>query len=709
MSAIPPPLPSTKTTADLSTPRLGDLARAVRVIAPDTPVLEVLDLFHRKEDLLAVPLLDRDGRYLGIVSRRAFLTFMSRAYAREVYTRKPISAIVEAMPEVAATPVSPGPDDRVDRVLLDYLGADPGMFYDALPVVAGGRILGIVAIADMMLSLSESQGKLLGAVQSLSDRLKREVALAAQLQRQLLPPSDIALPGVRGLATLITSSEVGGDYYDCYTVEGRHVVLMIGDVSGHGVAAGTLVSAVKAGVNLLASSGERHPERILDRLNATLLNTAQQTLYMTLFVAALDTQTGKLGYANAGHQFPYLFRNITGAVDMLEAGGLPLGKSAGTEYVPHLTHMDLGDRLFLYTDGLLEEPDAQDEPFGYDRLESVVKDGIGGDIEALRDRLLEELTRHAGGAFFEDDVTIFCVEFHERPQPEPDMAAGFSDFHEPSLVRLPESWYRANDAALSPYISRQALVFLAESKFADLLPRFSRDGIRRVLPRHQPFIQRLGWETLIHQHESRPTSDLAVFLGGSGGLWRDFHLLHSDDKAFVLDEGAALLEETGIGAEYLDAAVLMMDELLENGLYAAPKNGKGLHLYAKGERRALAEDETLSLRIALRDGILGLAVVDSWGTLTPATFLDRLASHQEGEGLIPGWGGAGFYLIWRLADYLQIRVYPHHQTQLTLLFDLNRPLDPEKDKGFQFLFHTEVHEATRHVSSYPAYPAGNPG
>lgn len=706
MSTTPPAI---RSAAEFSTPRMGDLARVVDPISPETPVLDLLALLHKREDILAVPLLDPNQGYLGLISRRAFMSFISRAYARELYTRKSVADIIKAMPEMSTAPLQTIPDDRVDQVLVDYLARDPGMFYDALPVIDAQRVVGIVAIADMMLSLSESQGKLLGAVQALSDRLKQEIALAAQVQRQLLPPSEVDLPGVKGLATLLTCSEVGGDYYDCYGVDGRYVVVMIGDVSGHGVAAGTLVGAVKAGVNLLTAAGERAPDKILERLNDILLSTARQTLHMTFFVGCLDTLTGDFTYANAGHQFPYLYRSMMGMLQMLEMGGLPLGKSENAEYPVAMVEMDLGDRLFLYTDGILEEPNAADEPFGYDHLESLLNTHGAANLDELRDTLLESLARHAGSAFFEDDVTLFSLEYYERPIRTTEQPKEAPNLNEQSLVRLLDAWYRANDEPISPYISRQTLVFLADNEFASLLPRFSQDGIRRVLPRHHSLVQRLGWESLINQHRPHPAGDLAGFIPGIGAHWRDFNLTHSDDKGFIIDECGAFLEETGVVAEHLEAALLAIDELLENGLYAAPKDGKGLPLYSKGERRALAGDESLNLYLALKDNLLGIAVVDSWGTLTPAVFLDRLARHIEGDGLIAGLGGAGFYLLWRLSSYLQLRVFPHRQTQITVLFDLARHVDGESDQGFQFLYHSEVHETTSHVASNSTYPAGNFG
>ena len=93
---------------------------------------------------------------------------------------------------------------------------------------------------------------------------------------------------------------------------------------------------------------------------------------------------------------------------------------------------------------------------------------------------------------------------------------------------------------------------------------------------------------------------------------------------------------------------------------------------------------------------MGISLTDSWGTLTPQVFLNRLTRHIEGLGLDAGIGGGGLYLIWRMSDYLQMRVLPNRQTQVCVFLDLYNPFDPEADKGFQFLYHTELFEAINH-------------
>lgn len=681
-------------------PSVGELTASVEPLTSGSMALDVLNLFLSRSEVLALPVVDQYNDYLGTVSRRTYLHFFSQAFARDLFARKSLAELLSAKPELGTTPLIARSDDRIDQVMLDLLNKDPNLVFEALPVHNEAGVTGVVTVANMMLTLSESQERLIDTMHELSARLKEEVAHAALLQRSLLPSPEIDLPGVRGVASLVPSTEVGGDYYDYYVAERRWVVLVVGDVSGHGVASGTMVSAAKAGLNLLATDGEKDPGRILSRLNETLLKTAQQRLLMTMFVVVLDTQTGELRYANAGHQFAYVYRPITGQLEALEIGGLPLGKDPGAQYAVAATELDVGDRLFLYTDGVVEEMDDQNEQFGYDRLESVLMQFGEHDAEVLRDRLMDELSKHVAGKSFGDDITILCVEHCERMRPQ-RMADDESPVRALGLVRIAEAFYRANPEPFSGRINRQNLVFLAEQQFAELIPRLSADGIRRVLPRHHATITRLGWERFLSQHQDPAGVDLLSLLPHPR-LFRDYELGHSEDKAFIIAEIEAMLQETGLlDPDRLDAAVLLLDELIENGLYAAPRDGKGRPLHLKGTSRAMDAGEVLQVGVALQDDVLGLSFVDNWGTLTPAVFLNRLSRHVQGNGLISGVGGGGFYLMWRMADYLQLRVQPFTRTQVTTLMDLRTPLDPEMDKGFQFLFHSEVQEAVSHEQLHP--------
>lgn len=521
----------------------------------------------------------------------------------------------------------------------------------------------------------------------LTSRLQGEVNLAATLQRSILPPPRIDLPGMQGKATLLTSSEVGGDYYDYYKVAGHHSVLLIGDVSGHGVAAGTMVGAAKAGVYPLIHEGITSPIEILNSLNETMRATAQQSLLMTMACLSLDARTGKLVFANAGHVLPYLLRHKSPHWEMLEASGLPLGKSIDSDYSSTAIELTLevGDRLFLYTDGLAEEESPSGEAFGYDRLEALLNANVDAEPEALHDIIMDALRVHCRGTAYTDDVTIVVVTHSDRVI----QVAATNEVSD--IIRISENFYRQGDHPI-PRISKEYVVFLAEHSYADLLTRFSQDGICRILPRHNDFCKKLGWEHLLNQHHETPNDDLYVLIPEMPN-YRQFQLTHTEDKLFIMEEIQSWLsDQKHLSTDHIEALMIILDEMTENSLYAAPRDGKGVAYYVKGESRELSEHEEVRIDIAVTPDMLGLMITDNWGTLMPSVFLKNISRAME-EGVEAGIGGAGLYMMWRLSDYLQIRVHPQQRTQVTTLWNINGIIDMNVDSGIQFLYHSEYEAA----------------
>ncbi len=526
----------------------------------------------------------------------------------------------------------------------------------------------------------------------LTARLQGEVNLAATLQRSILPMPTIELPGIQGLANLLTSSEVGGDYYDYYKVGGHHSILLIGDVSGHGVAAGTMVGAAKAGVYPLIHEGVTSPSEILNSLNETMRVTAQQSLLMTMACLSLDARNGKLVFANAGHVLPYLLRNQAQHWEMLEASGLPLGKSVDSDYLETAIDLTLevGDRLFLYTDGLVEEESPSGEAFGYDRLEEILNSNLDADPETLRNIIMDALRRHCRSVAYTDDVTIVVVTHTDRVS-QVSASNEVSD-----IIRISENFYRHGEHPI-PRISKEYIVFMAEQGYSDLLTRFSQDGICRILPRHDELCRKLGWEHLLNQHHESPDDDLHTLIPGQS-QHRQFQITHTEDKLFIMEEIQSWLTDQGtLSKDHIEALMVILDEMTENSLYAAPRDGKGVAYYRKGESRELSAHEEVRIDIAVTPELLGLMITDNWGTLTPAVFLKNIAHAME-KGVEAGIGGVGLYMMWRLSDYLQIRVFPQKRTQVTTLWDIKSTIDMDVDSGIQFIYHTEYEAA--------AYPVG---
>lgn len=519
-------------------------------------------------------------------------------------------------------------------------------------------------------------------------RLQDEIQLAAVLQKVLLPEPEFELPGIKGQTLMVTSSEVGGDYYDYYKVGESNVVLLIGDVSGHGVAAGTMVSAAKAGVSPLINRGVVQPSEILRSLNGTIRETAQESLLMTMLCLNFDASDGSMVIANAGHVLPYHFSQAARQWTMLESFGFPLGQNPDFDYAAAelQLNMTVGDRLFLYTDGLVEEESSLGEAFGYERLEHVLNEQVDADPAVLEQAVLAAVQAHSGREVISDDVTLLVIDHTDRVQ-----QVSTTRLESGEIVKLSESVYRTQEYAL-PKVSRQFVIFLAEDDFSDLLWRFTQDGIRRVLPAQNPFYQQLGWDRLIMQHQE-PADDDLYQLVPSLLLQRQFQLTDSDQKGFIIEETQAWLMEQGmLSPEHVDGLIVVLDEMIENGLYAAPRDGQNRQFYEKGTVRQLGENEQITIDIAIGDGVLGLMLTDNWGTFTPAIFL-KYMTRTLGQGIEAGVGGGGLYMMWFLSDYLQVRVRPHLQTQVTALWDFNQPLDASLNSGFQFLYHSEYDEA----------------
>ena len=519
----------------------------------------------------------------------------------------------------------------------------------------------------------------------ITTRLQGEVNLAATLQRSILPDSQIELPGIQGYANLLTSSEVGGDYYDYYKVSGHLSVILIGDVSGHGVAAGTMVSAAKAGVYPLIHEGITNPSEILNLLNETLLMTAQQSLLMTMNCLTLDARSGKLLFANAGHVLPYLWRNQEQHWEMLEAWGLPLGKNIDSNYAESAIEieMEVGDRLFLFTDGLVEEESPTGDAFGYYRLEDILSQCGDIDAETIKEYLMEALAIHCETESFDDDVSIMVLNHGDRIAQE----AGDSSDDISDIIRITESFYRQGDHPI-PRISREYVVFIAEQQFADLLGRLSHDGICRILPKNSDFCNKIGWNHLLSQHHETPDDDLFALMPHLT-QHRQFQLTHTEDKLYIMEEIVSWITDQGhVPQEQIDALVVILDEMTENSLYAAPRDGKGVAYYSKGESRELSEHEEVRINIAVSEDRLGLMITDNWGTLPSSVFLQKMANAMD-EGVEAGVGGAGLYMMWRLSHYFQIRVHPQHRTQVTTLWDLTETVDMDINSGFQFIHHSQ--------------------
>lgn len=537
----------------------------------------------------------------------------------------------------------------------------------------------------------ESLRKAWSETAALSSRLQEEVSHAAILQRALLPPPAFKLPGIQGLARLTTSTEVGGDYYDYYKVDEHHSVFLVGDVSGHGVASGTLVSAAKMAVHQLENLKETDPAAMLEHINESLLTASHESMFMTMICFSLDSRSGVARVANAGHVFPYIWIAEEREWCMIESEGVPLGKVINPNYEAITFDLEVGDKLFIYTDGILEEESPQGEQFGFDRLEGLLYDTAKFPIEEAHAALFKGLEAHCEKQIFSDDVTLMLVEHTERLKAgEPVLGVAMPTLN---AVQFKAADLLNGDTQIDSHLSRQyAVVTCAQDELTPLLPSLCQQGIRRVLPEDQRVLQAIGWESLLQQHRLSDADDTAQWIP-EPTLSKRWDFNHSDDKRTVMAELSELLNsQHNLPDTLQDIVLLVADELIENSLYGAPRDRTNQALFSKGDERTVASFEGIRLDLNQDTNHLSLSMTDHWGSFTPTTFLNRLyLNSSEQGGMEAGVGGTGMYLMWRVSDYLQIRVLPGVKTQVTLLWSTSHEPD-ESDSGFQFLYHTEINE-----------------
>ncbi len=202
------------------------------------------------------------------------------------------------------------------------------------------------------------------------ERVKAEIDAANRIQAALLPPSDPKLPGVVVASHYRAATEIGGDYFDFLPLAGGRIGLAFGDVAGHGLTSGIVMAMAKSAL-LVQTGHDPSPVRVMEVLNETVRKTAPKRMLMTFFFGVLDPATGHLAYCSAGHLDPYVVRRGGGPVEPLSAWGFPLGVKRREPFVEHVAHLHPGDRLVLYSDGLIEALDDDGEPFGFSRFENV--------------------------------------------------------------------------------------------------------------------------------------------------------------------------------------------------------------------------------------------------------------------------------------------------------------------------------------------------
>ena len=245
-------------------------------------------------------------------------------------------------------------------------------------------------------------------LESFSYSVEQELGTARSIQHALLPKDLPRLEGWKIAYHYQPAREVGGDFYDFLRLEDDRVGLVIGDVSGKGIAAALVMANTQSVLRAVARRGNIAPGLVLAEANEVLYAYIPAGTFVTCFYGVLDPESGRLVYANAGHDPPYLQRD--GDAQELRARGMPLGLMPGMPYEEKESVLAAGDDLLFYSDGLVEAHDPEGEMFGFPRLRKLIMAQSAGSGEELVDFLLAELTRFTGtDSEQEDDITLVTL------------------------------------------------------------------------------------------------------------------------------------------------------------------------------------------------------------------------------------------------------------------------------------------------------------
>ncbi|MGH2628270.1 MAG: PP2C family protein-serine/threonine phosphatase, partial [Anaerolineales bacterium] len=244
------------------------------------------------------------------------------------------------------------------------------------------------------------------ATSAQKEALEKELEIARELQKSLIPHDLPHREGVEFATLFEPSAAIGGDYFDILSLGERQLAVVVADVSGHGLSTGLRMAMLKAALLILIEE-ERDPADILRRLDALVRSDPAGRVFVTATFSRVDLAAGTLEIVNAGHPPTYLIRD--GVVEEILLPGSPLG-GLGSTYGRRTVQLALGDLVVWLSDGLIEAAGPDGTPFGYERVVATLTGARDG-AHAARDRLLAAVAQHAAGQPVQDDRTLVVMGY----------------------------------------------------------------------------------------------------------------------------------------------------------------------------------------------------------------------------------------------------------------------------------------------------------
>ena len=271
----------------------------------------------------------------------------------------------------------------------------------------------VIAAAYLYYVIVRDQTEKYEAQQKENARLDTELSMATRIQADTLPNIFPAFPEREEFnvyASMNPAKEVGGDFYDFFLIDNQHLGMVMADVSGKGVPAALFMMISKILVQNYAMMGHS-PKEVLELTNRQICSNNREEMFVTVWFGILDLDTGKLTAANAGHEYPALKKAGEHFELIKDKHGFVIGGMDIARYTEYELQMDPGAKLFLYTDGVAEATNAENELFGTERMVNALRlaeEDSPQDILGVVDAAVTDFVKDAPQF---DDLTMMCVEY----------------------------------------------------------------------------------------------------------------------------------------------------------------------------------------------------------------------------------------------------------------------------------------------------------
>ena len=266
---------------------------------------------------------------------------------------------------------------------------------------------------DQMEEQIQSYVEKITSITAEEEKMRTELSLAARIQLEALPGTFPAFPDRNEFdiyASMKLAKDVGGDFYDFFLVDDDHLCLVIADVSGKGIPAALFMMVSRTILANIAMMG-MSPKEVLEKANEAICANNKEEMFVTVWLGILEISTGKVTAANAGHEYPVLKKPDQDFEILIDKHGFVLGGMEEVKYREYEFDMEPGAKLFLYTDGLPEATDNEQNMFGVELMMDALNESLNLSTKEILDHMKGRVDGFVGSAPQFDDLTMLCIEY----------------------------------------------------------------------------------------------------------------------------------------------------------------------------------------------------------------------------------------------------------------------------------------------------------